>query len=121
MRLDVALEQVMDFLENNAEQISGVLTFHNVAEKHPQVMDHVHHFNLEVVDLVVQAIHNTLGEHVGRLVLPPERLARLLITVFNGLVVDLAFANTDETRALVRRTFNDLQSLISPAVLKEMS
>jgi AcrR family transcriptional regulator len=120
INIDVALEQVMSFLEHHLDQICLVLTFHNVAHRHPDVRRHLERFNREVNDLVVTAIHNTLGSHTERLIIPPARLARLLVTLFNGLIVDLAMAANDEARDLVHQTFDDIRMLFTQSILTEV-
>jgi hypothetical protein len=111
----------MDFIEENLDQILVVLSFHNAAHHSDAVVTHMERFTQDIQELIVGAIHNVLGPMVERLVIEPQRLARLLWTLFNGLIVDLAFANSKEARSLVRQTFEDVRTLVTPAILGELS
>lgn len=51
--------------------------------------------------------------------LPPERLARLVRVVLHGLVIELAFARTEEERAAIEVTYQDLRSLFEKIASRE--
>ncbi len=118
-QFDKALQQTMDFVEENLEHILVVLSFHNASHHSETVITHMERFTQEILSLIEEAIHNVLGPLVDRLVIPPDRLARLLWTLFNGLIVDLAFATNQDARARVRQTFDDVRALFTPVIFGE--
>ncbi len=119
--VEAGLAEVMDYIERDVDQIAVMLEFRTVAAVNPGVGELVDHFHATVLALAVEGIHNALGPLVERLVLPPERLAQLLLTLFNGVLVDLAFARGDEARERVRTTFEDMRSLLVGAVLEPLT
>lgn len=119
--VEAGLAEVMDYIERDVDQIAVMLEFRTVAAVNPAVGELVDRFHAEVLALAVDGIHNALGPLVDRLVLPPERLAQLLLTLFNGVLVDLAFARGDEARERVRGTFEDMRSLLVGAVLAPLT
>jgi len=121
-QFDRALEEVRNFIERDLEQIRVMLEFHNVARENPRIASHVATFQQELIELVVTGIHNVLGPSmVERLVIPPERVARLLLQLLNGLVVDLAYAQGDEAIERVYQTFADARALITQALFNQLS
>lgn len=66
----------------------------------------------ETHGLLVAAMHQTLGPLVGRLAIPPERIAQLLLSALPGFAIRLAF---DEGAA--RATFDDLKILLAHILL----
>ncbi len=119
--LSVALEEVMTFIESDIDQMRVLIEFQAVGVTNPRIAIRLEQFDDEVTRIVTEGIQNTLGEHTERLSLPPDRLARVLRTLFNGLIVELAYAPSEERRQLVLRTFNDIKGLVSTGVLRELS
>lgn len=118
-KFDQALDEVRAYVERDIEHIRVMLEFHNVARNNPRIAMHVATFQQELIALVVTGIHNVLEPAmVERLAVEPERLARLLLQAFNGLVVDLAYAQGDAAVQRVRQTFEDLRALLTSALFK---
>ncbi len=117
----LALDQVMHFLEAEVADFRVLLEFHQQAATNPDVAERLIAFNDEVTALVVDGIHNVLGPMTERLFIPPERLARLLRTMFDGLILQLAYAPDSASHELTRETFADARALIAQALFKEVS
>lgn len=118
---ETALSHVLHFLERDFEQIISILEMRTVAAEHPRVADQLEAFNEEVMGLVEEGVKNVLGPMVDRLIIPPDRVARLVLTLFNGLLVDLAVTTGDASRELVRETFLDATKLFSAALFADVS
>ena len=115
-----ALEEVLSFLERELDTIIVILELHKAAADNPRIASAIERFNDELQRLVVGAIENILGPLVDRLLVPPDRLALMLRTFFNGLIVELAFARHDEkAREQVLRTFDDVRALFTHAVFAQ--
>ena len=96
-----------------------MLEFHTVARENPRIARHIATFQQEITQLVVTGIHNVLDPRtIERLAIPPGRLARLLLQVLNGLVVDLAYAQGPEATQRVYETFEDVRTLLTEALFK---
>jgi AcrR family transcriptional regulator len=119
-QFNIALDQVMNFVEEDLEHIVVLLEFHTVAREHPEFGRHLMEFNEEIASLVTRGVYNTLGPMVSQLRMPPERLARLVRTVFHGFIVELALAQEPDTRTQVRETFEDVKSLITRSVFMDV-
>ena len=66
-------------------------------------------------------IHAVLGPMVERLVLPPERVARLILVLLNGLVVELAWSPGEEARKRLHQTFDDARTLLVRSLFASLS
>ncbi len=120
--LHLALEQVMAFVESDLDHMLVMLELPNIARTLPDVAAELERFNVALLALIEEGLRAALGPALlDRLVIPPERLARLLRTVFNGLILDLAFAQGEEAKALVHQTFEDVRALLSEAVFAHQS
>lgn len=93
LNFNVVLGQVMDFVEMYLDQICVVLMFRNVVYEYSEVQVYLDCFNVEFNEFVIIVIYNMLGAYVECLVLFLERLAWLLVMVFNGFIVDLVFVS----------------------------
>lgn len=116
-----ALEQVLSFLESDLDSILVLFELRNVVPDNPELATRLARFNDEVISLVVEGIHNVLGPFVDRLRVPPERLARMLRTLLQGLLIDLAFAREEADRQAVHETFADFRNLLTEALLTRLS
>lgn len=74
-------------------------------------------FNAESSARVELGLVRLFTDQLDRLVLPPDRLARAVRTGLYGLVVELAFARTEEERAAVDQTYLDVRSLLERVVI----
>lgn len=115
--LHEALAEVFAFFEREIDQIAILLELRNVLAIHPSFGTHLREFREAVIQLIVDGIHEVLGPAADRLILPPERLAPMLGTLFHGLLVDLAFAADQRDREATRQVFEDFELLILRALL----
>jgi hypothetical protein len=97
-----------------------LLEVHSVAESVPGMRKHLDEFMADVEGLIVEGLRNTLGPAANELALPPERVARMLRTIFHGLVVEMALASNRTTRARVRETFDDVRELLLAVMTPHM-
>jgi AcrR family transcriptional regulator len=116
--LDRALSEVMEFVERDLDHILVILELPSVAPHNPEVRAQIDRFNAEILGYVEEGVRNALGPLCARLVIPAPRLARLIVTVFNGLIVDLGLATGETARAQVRETFEDTRALLTRALLR---
>lgn len=114
---DQTLDQVLAFLESELDSVMALFELRGVAQRSPGFAERLDRFNQEVIALVTEGIHNTLGPMTSRLRVPPERLARMLRVLLEGLLIDLSFARDDEARRAVHETFGDFRRLLSEVIL----
>ena len=119
-QLHAALEEVMVALEEDLDQMLVLLEIHSVTESVPGMRKHLDEFMADVEGLIVEGLRNTLGPAANELALPPERVARMLRTIFHGLVVEMALASNRTTRARVRETFDDVRELLLAVMTPHM-
>lgn len=74
-------------------------------------------FNAESLARVELGLMRLFADHLDRLVLPPERLARAVRTGIYGLVVELAAARDEADLARVDQTYADVRALLEAIVL----
>jgi len=120
-QLHAALETIMVALEQDLEQMLVLLEIHNVANSVPGMRQHLDQFMDEVTGLIVEGIHNTLGSAVDTLAFSPERLARVVRTMFHGLIVEMALASNRSRRAQVRETFDDVREMFIAVIAPHMN
>lgn len=116
-----ALEQVLGFLESDLDSVLVLFELRSVLPDSPELSERLARFNDEVIALVVEGIENVLGPFVDRLRVPPERLARMLRTLLQGLLIDLAFARDEAGRQAVHETFADFRAMLTEAMLARLS
>jgi len=108
--LRTAFDAVLDDLERDEGRARMLLEFREVGEAS---REGVRDFYAEVESLIVEGIHNTLGDAVEALVMSPERVARQLLFFFQGGLVELTSTQTAEDRARVRQAFRDHAQLLA--------
>ncbi len=86
----------------------------SLAAQNAPIRDHVDAFLDETEPLLVESIQELFADQ--DLVLPPDRLARLVRTVLHGLVVEMSYARNEGDLAIVDRTFRDLRALFAQVV-----
>lgn len=80
----------------------------SVALRRDDLHDRVRSFLLEAQELIVTGIHQTLGTDVERLVIPPSRLASLLLACLHGI----ALSGVHLGDAATAERFEDLKALL---------
>ncbi len=65
----------------------------------------------ESTDLLEDAIRMVFAEDLGRLTLPPDRMAVLIRIALEGLIVELAHARTAEDVVVVDNAYADVRAL----------
>lgn len=119
--LDTALE-ALDALWAVVQHLAPVAPFvvqtMASAARDPALAARLHDFNAEALARVELGLLRAMPGTVHRLALPPERLARAVRTGLYGLLVELATARTDDERAAVQRTYDDVRGLLARVVLE---
>jgi TetR/AcrR family transcriptional repressor of nem operon len=116
-----ALDEVMAYVETEIDSMRVLIEFYNVAASNPKIAERMAAFEAQLSTLMERGLYDTLGPAVDQLVIPPARVVRLLRTIFNGLVLELAYSPAGaETTALVHQTFSDCRTLLTRAVLMGM-
>lgn len=72
----------------------------------------------ESMELLINGIRRTFEGEEDRMSVPPERLANLVRIGLHGLIVELAYAQTEEDLAVVDRAFQDLRGLFARVALR---
>ena len=117
-KLEVILDEVLDFVENDLDKVSLMLEFRGVATKNPILAEQLTNFHEDVVNIIVQGFEKVLGDLTSSLFIPVDRLARLLLVQLNGTVAGLVFAACEDEREKVREAYRDMGRLVSRSMLK---
>ncbi|MCA9565799.1 MAG: TetR/AcrR family transcriptional regulator [Myxococcales bacterium] len=114
------LDTAMMALDELAEQIQRVAPLTPVfvelsaaAMKKPDLKAQTRNFMGRAKQLVVVGLHQTLGDDVARLSLPPERMAALILACLHGIALSGLY--TDETEAAMR--IEDMKVLLRNSLL----
>jgi len=110
--MDTALEgldALWGALRELDEQAPFMLETMALAAQGRRVRPQMDEFFDEVMPMLEDGIREAFAGDTERLILPPRRMAQVMRTMFQGLVVDLAFARGPSERARVDRTYRDLR------------
>lgn len=91
----------------------------SVASRDPSLHARLIDFNAEALTRVELGLMRMFSDQLDRLALPPDRLARAVRTGIYGLIVELAAAQTEDERAAVDQTYQDVRALLSRVVLEQ--
>lgn len=119
--LERALDTVLSWLESEIDAIRVLLELHALSATNPDMAERLERFNQEVIDIVSDALRNLLGPAVDRLVLSVERTVILMRTLFDGLMLQLIYAQTIEDRRRIRRTLQDAKLVFTSAIFRQLS
>jgi len=107
-----AMWRSIRYLRAGAPTIVGTL---NSGDDRTQAL--VDSFFLESTELLEDAIRAVFVEDLGRLTVPPDRMAVLIRVVLEGLIIELAHARTPAHVAVVDAAYTDVRSLFERFVL----
>jgi AcrR family transcriptional regulator len=108
-QLRPALQTVLQELEADPGRARVLLEFREVGGSS---RERIRGFYDELERLIEDGVRNTLGEAVPGLRLAPDRLARQLMVFFQGILVEIAFVETEEDRGRIREAFADYATLL---------
>jgi AcrR family transcriptional regulator len=114
--MDTALE-ALDALWESVKEVRGwapflLETMAMTAHIGP-VRRHMDHFYDEVMQLLEDGVRKVFSAEAGRMPLPPERLAWIVRTTIHGLVVELAYARSEEDMVRLDQMYKDLRWIFS--------
>ena len=73
----------------------------------------------ESMELLEQSLKHVFGAQASSLILPPERIAILIRSTLEGLIVELALARTPLELDSVNQAYRDFRMLFEQGILKE--
>lgn len=76
-------------------------------------------FYAESMELLEKGIRGTFAGMEERMSVPPRRLAQLVRIGMHGLIIELAYARSDEELAVVDHAYQDLRDLFARVALQE--
>ncbi len=88
-----------------------------LASPHASVRKRLERFYAESTALLEEAIRAVFAEDLGKLAIPPDRMAVLIRIALEGLVVELAQARDDADVARVDQAYADLRGLFERFVI----
>jgi AcrR family transcriptional regulator len=112
-----ALDALWDTVRDMAAWAPFMVETMSLATQHGQIRDDLFAFYAESGQLLERGIREVFPDR--RTPVPPERLARLVRLALHGLVVELAYARTDEERAAVDQSYRDLRDLFERLMVSE--
>ncbi|MEN0068500.1 MAG: hypothetical protein AAGA48_40645 [Myxococcota bacterium] len=116
--LDSALEALDLIWENvRALRAGASALLHTLSTDEEMVRDHRARFYVESTALLKEGIREVFSADLGHLALPPERLAVLVRVCLEGLVVELAQAQSPEDVAVVDQAYADFRTLFARYVV----
>lgn len=104
------LDQVWELLTRFRAQVPLTLELWSQATRRPDLRRRVREFNAETRALTERGLRATLGADVGRLPVPPRRVAKLLHTTLWGTGIQSWF---EEDRQEADRMYADLRALFA--------
>jgi len=110
-----ALDRLAASMHRFAPLVPVFVELGSVAMQREELKEPDASFMQEAQQLIVGGIHQTLGQSVSKLVIPPERLASLLLACLHGIALSGAQLGDDAT---VER-FEDLKTLLRNGVFGE--
>jgi len=118
MGLD-ALDALWEAVLEMREWAPFMLETMSMATQNKPTRKQLDRFYGESMDLLEQGLRQVFGDDVERLTLPPERLAFLIRSTMEGLVVELAYARNAAEFERVEVAYQDFRSLFERVILKE--
>jgi len=120
---DTGLDSALDALDamwfNVRELRSGAhVIMGTLSSADGSVQSRLSSFYQESTGLLRDAIRGVFANDLGQLAVPPERMAVLVRVLLEGLVVELAQAQSNEDVAEVDQAYADLRQLFERFVLK---
>ena len=119
--LERALDAVLSWLESETDAIRVLLELHSMSSTNPDMAGRLARFNAEVDTIVIDALNNLLGPAVERLVLPAERAVALMRTLFDGLMLQLVYAQSDDDYRRIRQALQDAKHLFTKSMFHRLS
>ncbi len=118
--MDTALE-ALDALWSAILDMRGWAPFMvetmSLATQQGPVREHLDAFYVESHELLVGALDRLFDAERDALVIPTDRLARVIRAALHGLVFELSYAQTPADLERVRQTFRDLRRIFQDAAL----
>jgi AcrR family transcriptional regulator len=84
----------------------------------PPLRARIDEFYAEAEGLLEQAIRRVFAGDVDRLVVPPERLARLVRVNLHGLIVELAYARSPEDLVRIDVAYQDMRGVFEQIAIR---
>ena len=88
-----------------------------IASQRGALQSDVHDLVQESTELLERGVEGVFAGQRERIVVPPERLARIVRVTVLGLIVELALARTEEERTRLDATYRDLRDLYARVAL----
>lgn len=88
-----------------------------LANQESAIREHLDDFYAEAEGLLADGVRHVFGDEVDRMVVPPERLARLVRTVVHGLLVELSYAKSPADVARIDQSYRDMRKIFESMVL----
>lgn len=88
-----------------------------LSNQEPAIQEHLDEFYAEAEGLLAQGVKVVFTGELERLVMPPERLARVIRTNLHGLIVELAYAKTPEELERVDQAYRDMRRVFMDVAL----
>jgi AcrR family transcriptional regulator len=119
--LERALDTVLTWLESETDAIRVLLELHTLSSSNPDMADRLAQFNADVDAIVIDALYNLLGPAVDRLVLPVKRAVVVMRTLFDGLMLQLIYAQSEDDKQRIRQTLQDAKFLFTTSMFHRLS
>ena len=114
--MDTALE-ALDALWESVREIRTwapfLLETMSLTAHYPPVRKQLDAFYAEVMELLEDGVRRVFASDASRMPMPPERLALVVRTTIHGLVVELAYCETEAELERLDQLYTDLRFIFS--------
>ena len=117
--LDAALE-ALDSIWSSVRNLSDAAPFivETLSTKTPHVQVRLQDFYQESTKLLEDGIRIVFSEDIAQLTIPPQRMAKLIRILLEGLLIELMHAQNEEQLEQLDQAYADFRMLFRSFVLK---
>ena len=112
-----ALDSIWASVRNLAEAAPFVVETLNTQQEGLRL--HIQDFYQESTKLLEDGIRTVFAHEIDRLSIPPQRMAKLIRILLEGLLVELAQTQTEEQLAQLDQAYADMRTLFAQFVLTD--
>jgi AcrR family transcriptional regulator len=90
----------------------------SLAAHQHKVRSQVDSFYAETMEMLEEGMSRVFADHQDRLIMPPDRMARVIRSSLHGLVLELSLCRSIEDLERVQQTYQDLRMTFESAILR---
>jgi len=116
-----AIDSLWDALYDMRSWSPFMVEILSLAAHQQRVRHQVDDFYAETIEMLEEGMSRVFSDHTDRLLMPPDRLARIIRSSLHGLVLELSLCRSQEDLDRVNQTYRDLRMTFESAILRPHS